>query len=351
MYSCYCHMPKPKILFVLKRRISYGISFGLVNSCHFVRNALKEIGIESRVITVVDSNSINKEIHNYKPTHVICEAIWTPPYKIQELLNIHKDVKFDVRIHSKTPFLIEEGIAFQWLKEYNELQKQYDNFNISANNTDLITEVKDSLDIELKYTPNFYKPNNEISNKCFPWEHHNHIINIASLGALRPLKNTGLQALAALAFANSINKTLHFHVNFSRPERGGEPILKNLRNIFKDSKHKLIEHDWKNHPEFIQLVKKIDIGMQVSMSESFNLVSGDFVWNNIPIVGSEEIEFLTPECQAKTTDINDIVHKLKHIYRNMQLGSNILQKKNKKLLDKSNKRALKDWQNFLISKV
>ena len=44
----------------------------------------------------------------------------------------------------------------------------------------------------------------------------------------------------------------------------------------------------------------------------------------------------------------NIIKKLKHVYRNGQIGSDILQKKNKKLLEKSNRQALKDWKEFLL---
>jgi len=45
-----------------------------------------------------------------------------------------------------------------------------------------------------------------------------------------------------------------------------------------------------DHSDFISIVKSMDIGMQVSLSESFNIVAADFVSNGIPLVGSPDIE-------------------------------------------------------------
>jgi len=44
------------------------------------------------------------------------------------------------------------------------------------------------------------------------------------------------------------------------------------------------------HNDFIRVVKSMDIGMQVSLSESFNIVAADFVSNGVPLVGSPDIE-------------------------------------------------------------
>src|SRR6202041_1643999 len=57
-------------------------------------------------------------------------------------------------------------------------------------------------------------------------------IDIACFGAVRPLKNTMLQAVAALRFADRIGKKLRFHINSSRVECQGEPVLKSLRTLF-----------------------------------------------------------------------------------------------------------------------
>ena len=97
------------------------------------------------------------------------------------------------------------------------------------------------------------------------------VLNIGCFGAIRPLKNQLYQAVAAIEFANSINKKLHFHVNIARVENNGDPVLKNLRNLFiNNPKHKLVEHSWLTHEDFINLVRKMDIGLQVSFTETFS---------------------------------------------------------------------------------
>ena len=77
----------PKILFICKRRNDkYGVSFGLINSCMFVCNALSKYNIESKTITVTDNNDIDREVSVYKPTHVFIEALWVVPEKFHILI-------------------------------------------------------------------------------------------------------------------------------------------------------------------------------------------------------------------------------------------------------------------------
>src|SRR5580698_6050865 len=111
-----------RILFICKiRNDFYGPSFGLINSCRFISNALQKNGIDSKVVSVNDNNDIDREVHNYRPTHVFIEALWVVPDKFQELIPLHPDVEWYVRIHSKIPFLANEGMAVEWLKKYYEL--------------------------------------------------------------------------------------------------------------------------------------------------------------------------------------------------------------------------------------
>ena len=90
---------KKKILFICKKRnTSYdptGISYGLLNSCRFVGEALEsEFGhlIDFNVVVVNDNNDIEREVVTHKPTHVIIEALWVVPSKFEILLAEYKHI-------------------------------------------------------------------------------------------------------------------------------------------------------------------------------------------------------------------------------------------------------------------
>lgn len=335
---------KPKILFICKMRGGfYGPSFGLINSCRFVSNALSKQGIQSKVVSVVDNSFIDKEVYDYKPTHVFIEALWVVPSKFKELISLHPKVKWYVRIHSKIPFLAHEGMAMDWLRQYNELSIEYPKFH-TASNSNIVVETFDvCYKTKIDYFPNIYEPP-KYSHDSFLKEEKNKVVNIGCFGAIRPMKNQLNQALAAISFANELGLKLYFHINSDRCETNGDPILKNLIYSFKDTKHKLIFHKWMNHKEFIDIVRQMDIGLQVSLSETFNIVAADFVYNDIPLIGSDEIEWLDRKYKANPNSIESIIDKLRFAYKGKNHN---IQKVNKELLEKYNKKSIKIWLDTL----
>jgi hypothetical protein len=130
---------------------------------------------------------------------------------------------------------------------------------------------------------------------------------------------------------------MNFHVNSGRVEHG-ENTLKNLKALFENQKrHRLVEHPWLTHDQFIETVKSMDLGMQVSFTETYNIVAADFVANNVPIVVSNEIDWIAPWCKADPNSTKDIVRGMENV---MRLGSTAA---SKMLLKLSAKRAIKAW--------
>jgi hypothetical protein len=138
-------------------------------------------------------------------------------------------------------------------------------------------------------------------------------VDVACFGAIRPMKNQLIQAVAAIQYAESLGKTLRFHINATRSETGGDNPLKNLRNLFRHVPHELVEHPWMPHRHLLELLRTMDIGLQVSFSETFNIVAADYAVAGLPIVVSPEISWASPWCQAVPTDAGDIARKMARV--------------------------------------
>lgn len=332
---------KNKILFVTKKRLTSGglpyaggLSSGLANSVKFVVDMLNKNHIEAIHEDVIDGNCIDRVIHEHRPTHCIIEAIWVTPSKFIELKKLHKDVTFVVRVHSEIPFLSMEGMSMEWLLVYLEIGVKV-GFNSKRTYEDFKALVYNKKDV--LYMPNYYKVTKEPNPGAF----NNSIINVGCFGAIRPFKNQLVQAVAAIEYAKLNGLKLAFHINTERVEGNGGPVLKNLRSTFNMMDHAtLVEHPWLPHNEFIDLVKTMDIGLQMSYSETFNIVSADFINNNIPIVGSDEIEFLNSAYIAESNNTKDIIKKMGSAISGRRFN---LQYLNKLLLKKQVKEAEKEW--------
>lgn len=314
-------MSKNKILFILKRREDYSaplhsthrsLSTGLFNSVSFLDDMLRDSGVvESNMEVAIDNNCIDRLVTKHRPTHVIIEALWVVPSKFEILSRLHPKVTWIIRLHSELPFIANEGMAMDWIAEY----AKYPNLVIGANAPRMFEEVKIFLrsigysgaDIckKVTYMPNFYPQG--MTKKKF--ELKDNTINISCFGAVRPLKNHLLQAVAAVKFANKIGCKLRFHINGTRLEMKGEPVLNNLKGMFKhlEGKHELVSHEWMNRDDFLKLCSTMDIAMQVSFSETFNIVAADQVVQGVPIVISREVPWAAPIFCADPTNLDDIV--------------------------------------------
>jgi glycosyltransferase involved in cell wall biosynthesis len=292
---------KPRVLFVLRKRDTswgqpYAYSYnssGLLNSATFIKDMLIEAGFEAKLVEVGDGNGIDREVFQYNPDVVILEAIWCPPSKLRELvkLNHHKHRKWIVRNHSELPFLSMEGIALQWVLEYATISNVFVSCNSPTANAefDEIVKIRTGERKNVLLLPNYY-PTKDSQVKKFK---ERDVVDVGCFGAIRPLKNILQQAVAAIFFANDLKKKLRFHINATRLEGHAEPILKSIRALFTDTPNcELIEEPWMNHDEFLKLCHTMDMGLQVSYSETFNIVAADLITQGIPVICSDEIPWL-----------------------------------------------------------
>lgn len=307
-----------RVLFILKERNGYygGVagpniqSSGLYNSAKFVSDMLNSLGVESRLVEVIDNNDIDREVTKYKPTDVIIEALWVVPEKFAVLQKLHPRVRWNVRIHSELPFLAQEGIAMDWILKYIKIENVWVSFN-SADMFDAVKKlVSRGYSKKVVYLPNYFLVEEKLREEKVEGTLIEHF-DVGCFGAIRQMKNQLLQAVAAIEFADRHGKNLRFHI--SNSIHGGEHgygILKNIRALFANTSYELIEHDWQSHEEFTRVVEQMDLGLQVSFNESFNLISADFVNARIPIVTSPAIWWTSEWIQANPTSVEDVIRKM-----------------------------------------
>jgi hypothetical protein len=346
--------PKPvptKVLFIVKQRtlphydqVGRTVSTGLKNSAAFVVSMLNTHCSEiatAKLAEVVDNNCIDREVTLFKPDIVIIEALWVVPDKFDVLCRIHPKVQWIIRLHSDTPFLANEGIAIEWIRRYAFHPK----VRIAANSERIYAELQPIIGKNnLVLLPNYYP----VPLTIPPFKKHSPKgeINIGCFGAIRPMKNHLIQALSAIRFAEEKKLKLNFHINGNRTEERGDPVLKNIRSLFYNSKHELIEHPWKDHEEFLKTVELMDISMQVSLSKTYNIVIADSVVHNIPVVVSPEIKWVNSLFQACATSSYDIVKTLHRAWSGRKLR---LQQLNSWGLNEYNEWAKWQWKTMIRS--
>lgn len=328
---------KPRILFILKNRSNYfscdtypystHLSSGLFNSAKFVEEMLASRGYEVGIVHVQDGNGIHREVVKFKADVVIIEAFWVPPYKFDDLKKVLPRVTFVIRNHSDIPFLAYEGMALEWTLEY--LKKT--NVVMTCNSPQAFSAVRFlalkqffkmpwcEASSKVAYLPNYYPTAGHLPKKHLVGDP----LDVGCFGAIRPLKNQLVQAIAAMKFADSVGKRLRFHINATRIECAGNAVLKNIVSLFAPfPDDSLVMHPWSDHATFLKLVRSMDITLQVSLSETFNIVSADSVVQGVPIVVSDQIAWASSAFKAKVDDAGDIARKMQVAF-DEPLSSNI----------------------------
>lgn len=303
-----------RLLFVCKKRSTYWgdsyaseISTGLGNSVRYLVDMLNASGVPAAAAEVADNNGIQAQIVKFNPTHVIVEALWVVPSKFTILRSLYPRIQWAVRLHSNLPFLSHEGMALDWIAGYLAQP-----IEIMCNSTLLQADLRQVADdfgrpeALITYGPNYYPPSSSFSPA--PAQLH-----IGCFGAIRPLKNQLAQAVAAIAFSNQVNRRLYFHINGGRLEGAAGPILRNIRALFAGSvgiPHVLIEESWLPHDRFLALLATMSLAMQVSFTETFNLVAADGVSVGVPTVVSPAISWLGAYAQADPANTRSITAAL-----------------------------------------
>lgn len=300
-----------KVLFITKKRSEYGCysyygASGLLNSARFIVDMLNDSGIEAKLVDVRDNNDIDREVSAYNPSVVVVEALWVVPEKFDVLKALHPNVQWIVRGHSDIPFLANEGVAVDWIVGYTQR-----GVSVAFNDPRTVESVESFVPSDsVLYLPNYYP-------LCYtpPCREPDGFFNVGCFGAIRPLKNQLLQAIAAIRFADKEDKNLRFHINATRCEEGGQSVLKNLRALFADTGYDLVEHRWYDHCHFLRTVARMDVEMAVSFSETFCITAADAVAMGVPLICSSEIPWASRVSVVPATDANAMVHKLTHLDR------------------------------------
>lgn len=339
-----------KVLFILKRREDFnpikhspkGLSTGLFNSASFMDQMLVDSGIESNLEVAIDNNCIDRLVTKHRPTHAIIEALWVVPSKFAVLCKLHPNITWIIRLHSEMPFMAGEGSAMNWIGDY----LTYPKLMIGINAPRMMDEISTYLKIKfgwsdeiikqkIIYMPNFY-PQEYKPAKLI--DKDKEFLDISCFGAVRPLKNHLLQAFSALMAAEHLGKKLRFHINSGRIEMKGDSVLNNLKGLFMqlaETGHQLVSNEWRPRAEFLELCSTMDIGLQVSFSETFNIVGADHISQGVPLVGSSEIPWSTDTFNAVPVDSRNIAETIVKTYNFPEHNVSVNQKNLTRYTDKT----------------
>lgn len=277
-----------------------------INALHTAK-ILRREGIHCDIAPVVTPADIAKWVTAHgPPTYAIIEAPWVPAKVIASLLLEFPQTHWIVRSHSQIGFLQVEPGAVVILRELLTMQEMQLNLTVAANTRRLTHFLEKTYTARCLYLPNLYDVQRVQRKRDESHTHRN--LRIASFGALRLLKNHTTAAAAALLMAQRRGSDLEFWINVNREENiGSKGILMTLRAMFDHVPYaKLVEQPWQTWSEFRRTVAYMDLCLQVSFSETFNIITADAVAEGVPSVVSESIEWAPRDWHAEPDNAEDV---------------------------------------------
>jgi glycosyltransferase involved in cell wall biosynthesis len=306
---------------------------------------LSQNGVKTAVFPVknnvdlVDSiNEYNKE-HEHPLTHVIVSAPWLSRFDMLSLIKAYPEIQFVIESHSNVGFLQADPQAVRLLRETLALSHQHHNIKVGGNSSRFVEWMHTVYGGDIVYLPNLY-PLTCVREKYW---NGSSPIKIGVFGAVRPLKNFMTAAAAAIAIHKLLGVDIELHMSTGGEGDGGDVRLA-IDQMCKDQPGvTLIRHAWRPWQEFIEEIAQVDLMLQPSFTESFNMITADAISVGVASVCSSAITWVPDSWKADSDDAMDVARVGISLLNNQSAWDEGL-----KALETQNKKGVELWKRFLF---
>jgi hypothetical protein len=277
-----------------------------------------------------------------RPTHIVIGAPWLPTLDLQVLVHGNPDIHFAIVCHSNVGFLSADPQAITNFRQMLDLEQGALNTTAGGNSKRFCGWIQNSYGRPCTWLPNLYFLESTMPVYRRPWS--GGTLNIGSFGAVRPLKNTLSAAGAALELHNDFHVPVNFYISVGRIE-GGSTVVRSLDAMCgKVPGFTLVKEEWYQWPQFRQIIRRMDVLMQPSYTESFNMVTADGAAECIPSVVSDAIDWAPNDWKTEVDDTRSIARTARNLLNNMHSGSEGF-----KALQTFNENGLRSWVKWLAA--
>ncbi len=320
----------------------YGVSHsGLHISSLNTTKVLVNAGLDALMFPITGAAQLDALIQQYKPTHVVTCAFWLQVATLQGLLTKYPYITFAVNCHSNVAFLQAEPRGITMARNLLDLEQSNVNFHVSGNSMEFVSAVRAAWEAPSAYLPNLYYLDADIARQNRPkWS--GGTLRIGAFGALRPLKNPTVSAMAALGIASNLGTNLAFYVNVGRHDGWGIQTLKAVEAIMANLPNAtLYQIPWQDWPSHRRLVRSMHLMLQPSFSESFNLVTADGAAEGIASVVTDAIEW-APQWWKSSPETTDVIRTGLQLLNDSNTGRDGIH-----ALQRNNVTGVAAWKRYL----
>ncbi len=319
---------------------------GLTVAGSATAKVLSEYGVDVSVFPVKDNMDVVHAIDGYNEshdeplTHVVISAPWLTLHDLKALVENFEDTQFVILCHSNVGFLQADPGGVELLRDYKTLSRTHPNLKVGGNSKKFVKWFDEVYGADIIWLPNLY-PIHKVPVRG----RDNSVLKIGAFGVVRPEKNFMTAAGAALAIQRYYGIPVELHMS-----EGGEsdhgmviPAIEQMCDGIPN--FKLILHKWCFWDKFIEIIRSMDIMLQPSFTESFNMITADGISVGVPSVVSPVITWAPDSWKADPDDALDIAEKAIDILSDtIGLNANL----GMDALAKHDKIGLVQWFRYLL---
>ena len=320
-----------------------GLGVSAINIC----KSLRQQGLRAEVWGCVSLQDIQKKIsqtyaQNDPVTHVSICALWLKSAELRALVDTYPETQFVVNCHSNVGFLQAEPQAIGLIREAIQIEQTSHNFRMAGNSQKFCNWVKHAYGAPCLWLPNLYYLTSTTPINKPVWS--GGTLKIGCFGAMRVYKNFSTAVAAATQIARHLKAVTEVWVNSGRDDGLGSSaqsaivqLTKNLPNVT------LKQWPWSSWPEFKELIATMNLLLQPSYTESFNIVTADGIALGVPSVVSSAIEWAPADWIVNNDDASAIEKRGIFLIRDTDAGTEGMT-----ALVAYNAIGLTQWKSFLL---
>jgi len=325
---------------------------GLGVSAAYTAKTLRQHGLWAEVWPTQNPKSLLERLRRthatadqggeVRPTHVVLAAPWLATNDVAVMAAEFPEVAFVVVSHSSVGFLAADAHAIRLLRETADLQLASHNVFVGGNSAKFTDWATEAWGVHAVYLPNLY-------NLAETFPHHDRrwqggALRLGLFGANRPLKNFLSGAAAAVELARRLHVSIELLLSSGRNEGGNFRALgemtENIANL------RVVQTGWLPWPAFRRLLRTVDLVLQVSYTETFNVVAADAVAEGVPVVASDAIDWVPRWWQAKADEPLDVARVAERLLRDPNAPRH-----GRDALDAYVRRGVVAWWRFLCPQL
>lgn len=322
---------------------------GLNVAGYTTAHVLREEGVDVSVFPVrhnvdlVHAIDTYNETHGDPLTHVVISAPWLSVYDLKSLLYAYPKIQFVILSHSNVGFLQADPRGVELMRHYLRLAGAFVNLRVGGNSARFVHWLREAYSepygARPVLLPNLY-PAKWVRSKRPPLRGHR--VHIGAFGAVRPEKNFMTAAAAAIVIQKKLGVPVELHMS-TGGEGNRSMVLPAIEQMCADIPGlTLVRHEWRFWDKFIEIIGEMDVLLQPSYTESFNMITADGISMGVPSVVSSAISWAPDSWKADTDDAVDVAERgIELLYDPGARAAGV------KALRKHNAFGLAHWFEFL----